>query len=68
MTKDEMRRKNVRLRNRLGEVLEEHPELRDVTEGIALRQDLHVQVGTPFPGTRTRQTARTSVCDCRTSP
>jgi hypothetical protein len=48
MTKDEMRRKNVRLRNRLGEVLEEHPELRDVTEGIALRQDLHVQVGTPF--------------------
>ena len=30
------------------EDLEMHPELRDVTEAIALRQDLHVQVGTPF--------------------
>jgi hypothetical protein len=48
MTKDELRRKNARLRDRIGQVLEEHPELRDVTEGIALRQDLHVQVGTPF--------------------
>jgi hypothetical protein len=25
-----------------------NPELREVTEGIALRQDLHVRVGTPF--------------------
>jgi hypothetical protein len=48
MTRDEMRRKNARLRDRIYEILEEHPELRDVTEGIALRQDLHVQVGTPF--------------------
>ena len=48
MTKEEMRRKNTCLRDRIGQVLEEHPELRDVTEGIALRQDLHVQVGTPF--------------------
>jgi hypothetical protein len=48
MTKDELRRKNARLHDRIGQVLEEHPELRDVTEGIALRQDLHVQVGTPF--------------------
>jgi hypothetical protein len=48
MTKDDMRRKNAGLRDRIGQVLEEHPELRDVTEGIALRQDLHVQIGTPF--------------------
>jgi hypothetical protein len=48
MTKDELRRKNACLRDRIGRVLKEHPDLRDVTEGIALRQDLHVQVGTPF--------------------
>ncbi len=48
MTKDELRRKNACLRDKIGQVLEAHPELRDVTEGIALRQDLHVQVGTPF--------------------
>ena len=48
MTKDELRRKNARLRDRIAQVLEKHPELRDVTEGVALRQDLHVQVGTPF--------------------
>ena len=42
-----LRRKNARL-PRIDQVLEKHPELRDVTEGIALRQDLHVQVGTPF--------------------
>jgi hypothetical protein len=28
--------------------VEKDPELREVTEGIALRQDLHVEVGTPF--------------------
>jgi hypothetical protein len=43
-----LRRKNARLRDKIDQVLERHPELRDVTEGIALRQDLHVQVGTPF--------------------
>jgi hypothetical protein len=43
-----LRRKNARLRDKIDQVLERHPELRDVTEGIALRQDLHIQVGTPF--------------------
>ena len=43
-----LRRKNARLRAQIDQVLEKHPELRDVIEGIALRQDLHVQVGTPF--------------------
>jgi hypothetical protein len=43
-----LRRKNARLRDKIDQVLERHPELRDVTEGIALRQDLHVQAGAPF--------------------
>ena len=48
LLKDASRQKNARLRDKIDEVLEKHPELRDVTEPIALRQDLHVQVGTPF--------------------
>jgi hypothetical protein len=48
MTKDELRRKNARLRDKIDQILEQHPELRDVTKVIAFRQDLHVQVGTPF--------------------
>jgi hypothetical protein len=43
-----LRCKNARLRDTIHEILEKHPELREVTEGIALRQDLHVQTGTPF--------------------
>jgi hypothetical protein len=48
MTSDDLRRKNAHLRDRIEQVLEKHPELRDVNEEIALRQDLHVEVGTPF--------------------
>jgi hypothetical protein len=48
MTRNDLRRKNARLRAQIAQVLEKDPELRDVTEDIALRQDLHVQVGTPF--------------------
>jgi hypothetical protein len=48
MIRDQLRRKNACLRDKIGQALEAHPALRDVTEGIALRQDLHVQVGTPF--------------------
>jgi hypothetical protein len=48
MTKNDLRRKNGRLRDQIAHVVEKDPELRDVTEGIALRQDLHVEVGTPF--------------------
>ena len=43
-----LRRKNARLRDKINQVLEKHPELRDVTEEIALRPDMHVQVRTPF--------------------
>ena len=48
MTSNDLRRKNARLRDQIAQVLEKDPELRDVTEGIALRQDLHVEIGTPF--------------------
>jgi hypothetical protein len=43
MTKVELRRKNDRLRDEIDQILEQHPELRDVTEVIAFRHDLHVQ-------------------------
>ena len=48
MTSEDLQRKNASLRDRIEEVLEMHRELRDVTEAIALRQELHVQVGAPF--------------------
>jgi hypothetical protein len=48
MIRNDLRRKNKRLRDQIAQVVEKDPELRDVTEGIALRQDLHVEVGTPF--------------------
>jgi len=48
MTRNDLRRKNERLRDQIAQVVEKDPELRDVTEGIALRQDLHVEVGTSF--------------------
>jgi hypothetical protein len=48
MTRNDLRRKNERLRDQIAQVVEKDPELRCVTEGIALRQDLHVEVGTPF--------------------
>jgi hypothetical protein len=48
MTRNDLRRKNERLRDQIAQVVEKDSELRDVTEGIALRQDLHVEVGTPF--------------------
>jgi hypothetical protein len=48
MTRNDLRRKNERLRDQIAKVVEKDSELRDVTEGIALRQDLHVEVGTPF--------------------
>ena len=48
ITDDELRRKNARLRASIDQILEKHPELRDLIEEIALRQDMHVRVGTPF--------------------
>jgi hypothetical protein len=48
MAKDELRNRNARLREKINSVLERHPELRDATDELALQQDLHVEVGTPF--------------------
>ena len=48
MTEDELRQKNARLREKINQVLENHPELRDATDEIALHQGTQVQVGTPF--------------------
>jgi hypothetical protein len=48
MISEDLRRKNASLHDRIEQVLEMHPELREVTEGVALRQDLHVEVGAPF--------------------
>jgi hypothetical protein len=48
ITDDELRNKNADLRNRIKEVLENHPELRDVTDEMALKQGMRVQVGASF--------------------
>lgn len=48
MKNDELRQKNARLREKINEVLNNHPELRDVSEEIALERGMHVEVGTPF--------------------
>jgi hypothetical protein len=45
---DNLRCKIASLREEIGQVLEKHPDLREVTDQIALRQDLHVEVGAPF--------------------
>jgi hypothetical protein len=48
MGRDELRRKNARLRQKINSVLEQHPELRDATDEIALKQGTQVRVATPF--------------------
>jgi hypothetical protein len=48
MTDDDLRRSNCVLRDKIREILDKHPELRDDTEDLALYQDLHVEVVTPF--------------------
>jgi hypothetical protein len=48
MTSEDLRRRNATLQDRIKQVLEMHPELRDENEAIALTQDLHVELGAPF--------------------
>ena len=43
-----LRSKNARLRDKIREVVERHPELRDLSDEIAVEQGKHVEVGTPF--------------------
>ena len=48
MISEDLRRENASLHDRIEQVLEMHPELRDGIEAIALNQDLRVEVGAPF--------------------
>jgi hypothetical protein len=48
MTSEDLRGRNASLHDRIEQVLEMHPELRDLIETTALNQDLHVEVGAPF--------------------
>jgi hypothetical protein len=48
MTKEEMRHKNARLREEINLILKQHPELRDATDVIAVKQGSQVEVGTPL--------------------
>jgi hypothetical protein len=48
MTDDELREKNARLRDKIREIVERHPELRDLSDEIAMEQGTHVEVGTRF--------------------
>jgi exonuclease VII large subunit len=48
LIKDESRRKNARLREKINSVLEQHPELRGATDELALKQGTQLRVGTPF--------------------
>jgi hypothetical protein len=45
---DDLRRSNCILRDKIRGILDRHPALRDDEEDVALYQDLHVEVGTPF--------------------
>ena len=48
MTDEDLRQKNARLRDKIREISDRHPELRDLSDEIALEQSKHVEVGTPF--------------------
>ena len=45
---DDLRRKNAFLREKIKQISDRHPELRDLSDEIALEQSSHVEVGTPF--------------------
>jgi hypothetical protein len=48
MSDDGLRQKNARLRDKIKQISDRHPELRDLSDEIALEQSTHVEVGTPF--------------------
>jgi hypothetical protein len=48
MRHDELRQKNAFLREKIKQISDRHPELRDLSDEIALEQSTHVEVGTPF--------------------
>jgi hypothetical protein len=48
MSSEDLRSKNASLHDKIEQVLEMHPELRELTEAKALSQDLYVEMGAPF--------------------
>src|SRR5271170_4089456 len=48
MRDDELRQKNAFMREKIKQISDRHPELRDLSDEIALEQSTHVEVGTPF--------------------
>ena len=48
MRDDDLRQKNARLREKIKEISDRHPELRDLSDEIALEQGAHVEMGTSF--------------------
>ena len=48
MISEDLRQQNTRLHDKIQQVLELHPELRNGAEELALSQDLQVEMGTPF--------------------
>jgi hypothetical protein len=48
MTDAELRDQNARLRDKINQIVEKHPELRDLSEEIALEPGMRVEIGTPF--------------------
>ena len=48
MRDEELRNRSADLRNKIEEILENHPELRDLIDEIALKQGMRVRVGASF--------------------
>lgn len=48
MTDEDWHKKNVFLRDRIKEISDRHPDLRDLAEEVGLEQGTHVEVDTPF--------------------
>jgi hypothetical protein len=67
MKHDELRQKNAFLREKIKQISERHPELRDLSDEIALEQSSHVEVGTPFLE-RQRQAAGAGASHHRAPP
>ena len=45
---DDESAENAFLQDKIKEISDRHPELRDLSDEIALEQSTHVEVGTPF--------------------
>jgi hypothetical protein len=48
LSADDWRWKNSRLRDRIHEILEAHPELRNAADKLTLNRGLYIEIGAPF--------------------